>query len=190
MVGIVCLQLAPESDFSHFNATLNTTVVDTALMNDVRLGISGTLACLTALIQVFEIASYFKKQIVRDFYDAMSTFKLLHVCRLAWGSCSLGSWPSICQSSSSEVSWLLQACRSLFQSWSTSLASTCHLTVAHWQSSMYVSIDSLQVFFCGESFCNDTAWIPFRRHSRKLFVAFLMPTLPRWFLPWSALQFW
>lgn len=54
MVGIVCLRLAPESDFSHFNATLNATVVDTGLMNDVRLGISGTLACLTAVIQVFK----------------------------------------------------------------------------------------------------------------------------------------
>lgn len=52
MVGIVCLRLAPESDFSHFNATLNATVVDTGLMNEVRLGISGTLACLTAIIQV------------------------------------------------------------------------------------------------------------------------------------------
>lgn len=91
MVGIVCLQLAPESDFSHFNATLNTTVVDTALMNDVRLGISGTLACLTALIQVFETVSYFKKQNVCDLYDAMSTLNILHVCRSAWGSCSLGS---------------------------------------------------------------------------------------------------
>lgn len=52
MVGIVCLRLAPESDFSHFNATLNATIVDTDLMNEVRLGISGTLACLTAIIQV------------------------------------------------------------------------------------------------------------------------------------------
>lgn len=52
MVGIVCLRLAPESDFSHFNATLNSTIVDTDQMNEVRLGISGTLACLTAIIQV------------------------------------------------------------------------------------------------------------------------------------------
>lgn len=52
MVGIVCLRLAPESDFSHFNDTLNSTVVDTDRMDNVRLGISGTLACLTAIIQV------------------------------------------------------------------------------------------------------------------------------------------
>lgn len=52
MVGMVCLRLAPESDFTHFNATLNATVVDEERMNQVRLGISGTLACLTAIIQV------------------------------------------------------------------------------------------------------------------------------------------
>lgn len=63
MVGIVCLRLAPESDFSHFNATLNATVVDTGLMNDVRLGISGTLACLTAVIQVFKTALKLKPKL-------------------------------------------------------------------------------------------------------------------------------
>lgn len=52
MVGMVCLRLAPEADFTHFNATLNATVVDEETMNQVRLGISGTLACLTAIIQV------------------------------------------------------------------------------------------------------------------------------------------
>lgn len=52
MVGMVCLRLAPESDFSHFNSTINATVVDEEQMNQVRLGISGTLACLTAVIQV------------------------------------------------------------------------------------------------------------------------------------------
>lgn len=52
MVGTVCLSLAPESDFSHFNSTLNASVVDTERMDEVRLGISGTLACLTAIIQV------------------------------------------------------------------------------------------------------------------------------------------
>lgn len=52
MVGIVCLNLAPESDFTYFNATLNATQVDTDTMNAVRLDISATLACLTAIIQV------------------------------------------------------------------------------------------------------------------------------------------
>ena len=57
MVGMVCLRLAPESDFSHFNATLKATVVDEEKMNEVRLGISGTLACLTAIIQVTDVSS-------------------------------------------------------------------------------------------------------------------------------------
>lgn len=52
MVGAVCVRLAPESDFSHFNVSLNATVVDTVLMNEARLGISGTLTCLTAVMQV------------------------------------------------------------------------------------------------------------------------------------------
>lgn len=54
MVGIVCLQLAPESDYSYFNSTLNATVVDEQKMNEARLAISGTLACLTAIIQVID----------------------------------------------------------------------------------------------------------------------------------------
>lgn len=52
MVGIVCLQLAPESDYSYFNTTLNATVLHEQKMNEARLAISGTLACLTAIIQV------------------------------------------------------------------------------------------------------------------------------------------
>lgn len=52
MVGMVCLRLAPEKDFIYFNATSNQTEMHEDLMNEVRLGISGTLACLTAIIQV------------------------------------------------------------------------------------------------------------------------------------------
>lgn len=68
MVGIVCLRLAPESDFSHFNTTLNATIVDRDRMNDVRLGISGTLACLTAIIQVLVPLKdeYFKVKFQRN----------------------------------------------------------------------------------------------------------------------------
>lgn len=54
MVGIVCLQLAPDSEYSHFNITLNATVINEQEMNEARLVISGTLACLTAIIQVIE----------------------------------------------------------------------------------------------------------------------------------------
>lgn len=66
MVGIVCLRLAPESDFTHFNATLNATIVDTDLMDETRLGISGTLACLTAIIQVFTALKSFQVKYERN----------------------------------------------------------------------------------------------------------------------------
>lgn len=52
MVGIVCSNLAPEVKFTHFNETLNATIVDEKSMNEARLALSGTLACLTAIIQV------------------------------------------------------------------------------------------------------------------------------------------
>lgn len=52
MVGVVCTDLAPDSKFLHFNVTLNKTVLNETAMNAARMGISGTLACLTALIQV------------------------------------------------------------------------------------------------------------------------------------------
>ncbi|XP_075898115.1 solute carrier family 26 member 9-like [Nelusetta ayraudi] len=92
MVGIVCLQLAPESDFSHFNATLNTTVVDTALMNEVRLGISGTLACLTALIQIGLgfmqfgfVAIYLSETFIRGFMTAAGLQILISVLKYIFG---------------------------------------------------------------------------------------------------------
>lgn len=71
MVGIVCLRLAPESDFTHFNATLNATIVDTDLMNEVRLGISGTLACLTAVIQVHMALKAFKVKFERNMWYSL-----------------------------------------------------------------------------------------------------------------------
>ncbi|XP_068598912.1 solute carrier family 26 member 9-like [Brachionichthys hirsutus] len=92
MVGIVCLRLAPESDFSHFNATLNATVVDRHLMDDVRLGISGTLACLTAIIQVglgFTqfgfVAIYLSESFVRGFMTAAGLQILVSVLKYIFG---------------------------------------------------------------------------------------------------------
>ncbi|XP_061869748.1 solute carrier family 26 member 9 isoform X4 [Colius striatus] len=52
IVGNVCNELAPESDFQYFNHTTNETSVNTTAMEAARLEISATLACLTALIQV------------------------------------------------------------------------------------------------------------------------------------------
>nr|XP_019964429.1 PREDICTED: solute carrier family 26 member 9 [Paralichthys olivaceus] len=92
MVGIVCLQLAPDSDFSHFNATLNATVVDTDRMNEVRLGISGTLACLTAIIQIGFgfmqfgfVAIYLSESFVRGFMTAAGLQILISVLKYIFG---------------------------------------------------------------------------------------------------------
>lgn len=92
MVGMVCLNLAPESHFTHFNETLNTTVVDTKLMNDVRLGISGTLACLTALIQIGLsfmqfgfVAIYLSESFVRGFMTAAGLQILISVLKYVFG---------------------------------------------------------------------------------------------------------
>ncbi|CAJ1084558.1 solute carrier family 26 member 9-like [Xyrichtys novacula] len=88
MVGAVCLRLAPESDFSHFNATLNATVVDTDRMDEVRLGISGTLACLTAIIQIGLafmqfgfIAIYLSESFIRGFMTAAALQVLISVLK-------------------------------------------------------------------------------------------------------------
>ncbi|KAA8591317.1 hypothetical protein FQN60_002260 [Etheostoma spectabile] len=74
MVGIVCLRLAPESDFSHFNATLNSTIVDTDRMNEVRLGISGTLASI-----------YLSESFVRGFMTAAGLQILISVLKYIFG---------------------------------------------------------------------------------------------------------
>ncbi|XP_040007551.1 solute carrier family 26 member 9-like isoform X2 [Xiphias gladius] len=92
MVGIVCLRLAPESDFSHFNTTLNATIVDRDRMNDVRLGISGTLACLTAIIQIGLgfmqfgfVAIYLSESFVRGFMTAAGLQILISVLKYIFG---------------------------------------------------------------------------------------------------------
>uniref|UniRef100_A0A4W6FKY6 Solute carrier family 26 member 9 n=1 Tax=Lates calcarifer TaxID=8187 RepID=A0A4W6FKY6_LATCA len=92
MVGIVCLRLAPESDFGHFNATLNTTIVDTDRMNEIRLGISGTLACLTAIIQIGLgfmqfgfVAIYLSESFVRGFMTAAGLQILISVLKYIFG---------------------------------------------------------------------------------------------------------
>lgn len=52
IVGNICNELAPESDFQYFNHTTNETSVNTTALEAARLEISATLACLTAIIQV------------------------------------------------------------------------------------------------------------------------------------------
>ncbi|KAK7884945.1 hypothetical protein WMY93_028068 [Mugilogobius chulae] len=92
MVGIVCSDLAPESKFTYFNATLNHTVVDTELMNEVRLTISGTLACLTAVIQIGLgflqfgfVAIYLSESFVRGFMTAAGLQILISVLKYIFG---------------------------------------------------------------------------------------------------------
>uniref|UniRef100_A0A8C7RLD5 STAS domain-containing protein n=1 Tax=Oncorhynchus mykiss TaxID=8022 RepID=A0A8C7RLD5_ONCMY len=92
MVGMVCLSLAPESDFSHFNATLNATLVDEDRMNEVRLGISGTLACLTAVIQMGLglmqfgfVAIYLSESFIRGFMTAAGLQILISVLKYIFG---------------------------------------------------------------------------------------------------------
>ncbi|KAM6982607.1 solute carrier family 26 member 9-like isoform 2-T2 [Tautogolabrus adspersus] len=88
MVGMACLSLAPESDFSHFNATLNATIVDRDRMDEVRLGISGTLACLTAIIQISLgfmqfgfVAIYLSESFIRGFMTAAALQVLISVLK-------------------------------------------------------------------------------------------------------------
>ncbi|TKS76664.1 Solute carrier family 26 member 9 [Collichthys lucidus] len=92
MVGMVCIRLAPEKDFSYFNATSNQTEVHKDLMNEVRLGISGTLACLTAIIQIGLgfmqfgfIAIYLSESFVRGFMTAAGLQILISVLKYIFG---------------------------------------------------------------------------------------------------------
>uniref|UniRef100_UPI0037E82E90 solute carrier family 26 member 9-like n=1 Tax=Semicossyphus pulcher TaxID=241346 RepID=UPI0037E82E90 len=88
MVGMVTMKLAPESDFSHFNATLNATVVDRDTLEEARLGISATLACLTAIIQIGLsfmqfgfVAIYLSESFIRGFMTAASVSVLISVLK-------------------------------------------------------------------------------------------------------------
>lgn len=62
IVGNVCHELAPDSEFQYFNHTANEIMVNNTAMEAARLEISATLACLTAIIQVrvFCIQNYRK----------------------------------------------------------------------------------------------------------------------------------
>ncbi|XP_071993582.1 solute carrier family 26 member 9 [Engystomops pustulosus] len=92
IVGNVCMQLAPESDFQKFNETLNATVTDTATMNQARLQVSATLACLTAIIQMALgfvqfgfVAIYLSESFIRGFMTAAGLQILLSVLKYIFG---------------------------------------------------------------------------------------------------------
>ncbi|KAJ8016882.1 hypothetical protein DPEC_G00011960 [Dallia pectoralis] len=92
MVGIECLKLAPESHFMYHNATLNETQLDTIAMNEARLGVSATLACLTAIIQMGLglmqfgfVAIYLSESFVRGFMTAAGLQILISVLKYIFG---------------------------------------------------------------------------------------------------------
>ncbi|XP_069489271.1 solute carrier family 26 member 9 [Ambystoma mexicanum] len=92
IVGTVCLDLAPESEFQTHNATTNATITDTEAMNTARLKISATLACLTAIIQIALafvqfgfVAIYLSESFIRGFMTAAGLQILISVLKYIFG---------------------------------------------------------------------------------------------------------
>ncbi|XP_020858777.1 solute carrier family 26 member 9 [Phascolarctos cinereus] len=92
LVGNVCLQLAPESKFQVFNNVTNTSYVDTAAMEEERLHVSATLACLTAIIQMSLgfvqfgfVAIYLSESFIRGFMTAAGLQILISVLKYIFG---------------------------------------------------------------------------------------------------------
>ncbi|XP_072280583.1 solute carrier family 26 member 9 [Pyxicephalus adspersus] len=92
IVGNVCMQLAPESNFQKLNETTNITVTDTEAMNAARMQVSATLACLTAVIQITLgfvqfgfVAIYLSESFVRGFMTAAGLQILLSVLKYIFG---------------------------------------------------------------------------------------------------------
>uniref|UniRef100_A0A665VVS7 Solute carrier family 26 member 9 n=1 Tax=Echeneis naucrates TaxID=173247 RepID=A0A665VVS7_ECHNA len=83
MVGIVCLQLAPESDFSNFNATLNATIVDTDRMNEVHFHLSTQIGL--GVMQFGFVAIYLSESFVRGFMTAAGLQILISVLKYIFG---------------------------------------------------------------------------------------------------------
>ncbi|XP_044143237.1 solute carrier family 26 member 9 [Bufo gargarizans] len=92
IVGNVCMQLAPESDFQKLNETTNATITDMAAMNQARLQVSATLACLTAIIQIALgfvqfgfVAIYLSESFIRGFMTAAGLQILISVLKYIFG---------------------------------------------------------------------------------------------------------
>ncbi|NWR54122.1 S26A9 protein, partial [Bucorvus abyssinicus] len=92
IVGYVCNELAPESDFQYFNHTTNETSVNTAALEAARLEISATLACLTAIIQLCLgfvqfgfVAIYLSESFIRGFMTAAGLQILISVLKYVFG---------------------------------------------------------------------------------------------------------
>ncbi|NWR76766.1 S26A9 protein, partial [Centropus unirufus] len=92
IVGNVCNELAPESDFQYFNHTTNETSVNTPALEAARLEISATLACLTAIIQLCLgfvqfgfVAIYLSESFIRGFMTAAGLQILISVLKYVFG---------------------------------------------------------------------------------------------------------
>ncbi|XP_069612359.1 solute carrier family 26 member 9 isoform X2 [Ranitomeya imitator] len=92
IVGNVCMQLAPESDYQKLNETTNATITDTEKMNMARLQVSATLACLTAIIQIALgfvqfgfVAIYLSESFIRGFMTAAGLQILISVLKYIFG---------------------------------------------------------------------------------------------------------
>ncbi|NWY03275.1 S26A9 protein, partial [Nothoprocta ornata] len=92
IVGNVCNELAPESDFQYFNQSTNEISVNTTALEAARLEISATLACLTAVIQLCLgfvqfgfVAIYLSESFIRGFMTAAGLQILISVLKYVFG---------------------------------------------------------------------------------------------------------
>ncbi|XP_072886890.1 solute carrier family 26 member 9-like isoform X2 [Hemitrygon akajei] len=92
IVGNVVQTLAPIEKFQHFNETLNETVTDITAMNAERMHISGTLTCLTAIIQICLgfvqfgfISIYLSESFIRGFMTAAGLQIFISVLKYIFG---------------------------------------------------------------------------------------------------------
>ncbi|TFK00472.1 chromobox protein-like protein 5 [Platysternon megacephalum] len=92
IVGSVCHDLAPESDFQYFNHTTNEININNTAMEAARLEISATLACLTAIIQICLgfvqfgfVAIYLSESFIRGFMTAAGLQILISVLKYIFG---------------------------------------------------------------------------------------------------------
>nr|XP_060628872.1 solute carrier family 26 member 9 [Anolis sagrei ordinatus] len=92
IVGNVCHELAPESEFYYFNYTSNEQMVNNTAMEAARLEISATLACLTAIIQICLgfvqfgfVAIYLSESFIRGFMTAAGLQILISVLKYVFG---------------------------------------------------------------------------------------------------------
>ncbi|KAH0618888.1 hypothetical protein JD844_018412 [Phrynosoma platyrhinos] len=92
IVGNVCHELAPDSEFQYINQTTNESMVNNTAMEAARLEISATLACLTAIIQICLgfvqfgfVAIYLSESFIRGFMTAAGLQILISVLKYVFG---------------------------------------------------------------------------------------------------------